>query len=72
MFHQEDSEEGLEREFQDQQKEWFDKHVFKKQSTLFIICNQKIDNIRRNIKMRGIREGLLGHLESLLLDPTVE
>ena len=59
MFHQEDSEEGLEREFQDQQKEWFDKHVFKKQSTLFIICNQKIDNIRRNIKMRGIREGLM-------------
>ena len=48
----------MEREFQDQQKEWFDKHVFKKQSTLFIICNQKIDNIRRNIKMRGIREGL--------------
>ena len=49
---------GVGEGVQDQQKEWLDQHVYKRQNTLFIICNKKIDNIKSNIKMRGIREGL--------------
>ena len=58
MFYQEDSKAGKERKFQDQQKECLDQHVYKRQNALFISSYKKIYNIRRNIKMRGIREGL--------------